>query len=83
MTTTFRTDLSVLEANAGSPVDLQRLQDRTLQLALEEVRSLQSKQAADMQKLSTMFQRRTAVLSPMKGFSTDLYHQSEQPLFIN
>ena len=83
MTTTFRTDLSVLEANAGSPVDLQRLQDRTLQLALEEVRSLQSKQAADMQKLSTMFQRRTAVLSPTKGFSTDLYHQSEPPLFIN
>lgn len=72
----FPNELAVLKANAGSPVDLQRLQKRTLQLALEEVRSVQVNQAVTIQKISTLLERRTAVLSPTKGFSQDSYYQS-------
>lgn len=77
MTTTFCTDLAILQANAGNPVDLQRIQDRSIQLAFEEVRALQSKNASEMKKLMTMLDRRTSVLSPTKGFSMDTYHQCE------
>ncbi|GLB44253.1 hypothetical protein LshimejAT787_1601830 [Lyophyllum shimeji] len=74
MTTRFRTDLMMLRANAGSPVDLQRIQNHTLQLALEEVRTLLAMQVSMMTKHFQQQERRTAVLSPTKGFSQEVYH---------
>ncbi|KAJ3752657.1 hypothetical protein EV360DRAFT_75166 [Lentinula raphanica] len=51
MKTQFPTQLSLIQAKAGSPVDLQQIQNESLHLALEE-------------KLSAQLDRRTQLLSP-------------------
>ncbi|KAJ7693365.1 hypothetical protein B0H17DRAFT_933068, partial [Mycena rosella] len=72
---TFPSELSVLQANAGSPVDLERIQNTFLRVALEEVRNLLASQSLELKKLVNMLQRRTAVFSPAQGFSTGNYHR--------
>jgi hypothetical protein len=79
MKTTFRTELTALRAAAGSSVDLARLQNEILQRALEENRSLLQNQKVQMEKLMQMMQRRTAVLSPTQGFSTQTYSHRGKP----
>lgn len=70
----FPSGLAVLRANQGSPVDLQRIQNESLRLALEEVRSVLTEQKILLQKLNHTVDRRTAVLSPAKNFSANIYH---------
>ncbi|KAH9474890.1 hypothetical protein JR316_0013358 [Psilocybe cubensis] len=72
----FPSDFSVLKANAGSRVDLQRIQNQLLQLALEETRSLlasQSVQLAEVARIQKIVEQRTQVLSPAKGYSATHY----------
>jgi hypothetical protein len=75
MKTTFHTELAVLRAAAGSSVDLARLQNEILRQALEETRCLMQDQKVQMEKLALMMQRRTTVLSPTQGFSSQTYSQ--------
>ncbi|KAJ7463292.1 hypothetical protein FB451DRAFT_464369 [Mycena latifolia] len=75
MKTTFPSELAVLQANAGNPVDLERIQNTHLRVALEEVRNLLSTQTLELKKMVTLLQRRTAVFSPAQGFSTSSYHR--------
>lgn len=73
MSTTFRSDLSILKASAGSPVDLQRIENETIRVALEEQRVLLSSQATQLKRLTDIIQRRTTVLSPTQGYSQEQY----------
>lgn len=76
MATTFRTDYAMLRAKEGSPLDLARIQNETLRLALEEVRTLLASQTNLISRLNQTLERRTAVLSPTQGFAHDIYHAS-------
>ena len=73
MTTEFATNLALLQAKQGSPIDLQRIQNESLRLALEEVRSLLTEQKMALHALTQKLERRTSVLSPTKAFSNELY----------
>ncbi|KAJ7098524.1 hypothetical protein B0H15DRAFT_945042 [Mycena belliarum] len=75
MKATYPSELSVLQANAGNPVDLERIQNTHLRVALEEVRNLLSTQTLELKKMVTLLQRRTAVFSPAQGFSASNYHR--------
>ncbi|KAJ6513969.1 hypothetical protein DFH09DRAFT_1197104 [Mycena vulgaris] len=76
MANEFPTQLSLLQANAGNPVDLTRIQNEFLRTALEELRSISSAQQIELRKLRELFERRTAVLSPAQGFSAANYHRN-------
>lgn len=76
MKTTFPTQLCLLQAKAGSPVDLARIQNDSLRHALEEVRNIMTSQLIELAKLRTTVERRTAVLSPAQGFSASTYHRT-------
>jgi hypothetical protein len=76
MKTEFPMNLSLLQAKAGNPVDLQRIQDKYMRLSLEEMRSLISSQNVELKALHHKLERRTAVFSPTKSFSTETYHGS-------
>lgn len=76
MTGTFPSELSALQAAAGNPVDLQRIQDHYTRRSLEEVRSLVHNSHLVIARLEQTVDRRTSVLSPTKGFSADTYSQS-------
>lgn len=73
MKCSFPTDFSLLKANEGSSVDLERIQNQVLQQSLEEMRSLLSSQTAELTKLRQTLERRTAVLSPTKAYSNQAY----------
>lgn len=76
MTTRFPTEYSLICANAGNPVDLQRIQDETMRVAFEEQRVLISNLCSELRQLRMDFNRRTQVLSPAKGFSNERLHSS-------
>lgn len=78
MKTTFQTELAALRVAAGSSIDLARLQNEILRRALEETRSLLQDHKVQMEKMMQMIQRRTAVLSPTQGFSTQTYSQRRE-----
>lgn len=69
-------ELTLLQASAGSPVDIKRLQDEVLRRAIADMQSVMTSHANQLSKLTTQFERRTAVLSPTRGgFSTEVYHK--------
>ncbi|KAJ3767235.1 hypothetical protein FB446DRAFT_821118 [Lentinula raphanica] len=75
----FPSEFAALKAQAGSPVDLTRIQDRMMREALEQNRaSIHDFQMETMQHLA-MLARRTAILSPTK-FSNELYHSRRDTL---
>ncbi|KAF9062011.1 hypothetical protein BDP27DRAFT_1369177 [Rhodocollybia butyracea] len=76
MKNTFPTALSVIRANAGSPVDLQRIQNESLRLALEEVRVTMNAMNIQLRLLTDQLNRRTQVLSPAQGYSIQQYQRS-------
>lgn len=76
MRNTFPSEFSALKASEGSPVDLQRIANESLRKALEEMRCLLVSQSSEMKAMRLMLQRRTAVLSPSKGFSNEAYYNS-------
>lgn len=73
MRTTFPTELALLQATRGNPVDLSRIQDECVRTTLEEVRSLIDVHRLEMKQAIQSVLRRTAALSPAKGFSCERY----------
>lgn len=73
---TFPSELALLQAKAGSPLDLARIQSELIRQSLEEVRSLWYTATMELGKLRELLERRTAVLSPTKGFSVQQYSES-------
>src|SRR5271155_3388505 len=47
-----------------------------MRLSLEEMRCLLTNQSLELRALHHKLERRTAILSPTKSFSTEAYHQS-------
>lgn len=76
MKETFPSELALLQAKAGSPLDLARIQSELIRQSLEEVRSLWYTATMELGKLRQLLERRTAVLSPTKGFTMESYSTS-------
>ncbi|KAF9065976.1 hypothetical protein BDP27DRAFT_1297792 [Rhodocollybia butyracea] len=76
MRSTFPTDLSLLKANAGNPLDLERLQNDILQRELSAMNATLQSQSAQISRLLQIVERRTEIFSPAKGYSIAKYHQS-------
>ncbi|KAK7027617.1 hypothetical protein R3P38DRAFT_3190602 [Favolaschia claudopus] len=74
MKTEFPEQLSRLQAAAGSTIDLERIQNTEIHRALSQMTTFMASQNNDIRKLKEVLERRTAPLSPAKGFSTATYH---------
>jgi hypothetical protein len=83
MTTVFPTELAQLQASAGSPVDLMRIQNEAMRQALEENRVQLREVRLELAGFRKSFERRTAVLSPAKAYSHQAYTGSGMFLFIS
>ncbi|KAJ7629821.1 hypothetical protein B0H17DRAFT_1164275 [Mycena rosella] len=68
MTTGYPSALSVLQAAAGSPIDLRRIENEALHDTLASMR--------DILEVKEILNRRTAVLTPARGFSASTYHRN-------
>jgi hypothetical protein len=73
MTTEYPSQLAVMQAKQGSPVDLERMQNAILRRSLEELRALQAESNMQIRKLTLLIERRTQVLSPAKAYSHETY----------
>ncbi|KAK7027621.1 hypothetical protein R3P38DRAFT_3315205 [Favolaschia claudopus] len=62
------------DAAAGSTIDLERIQNTEIHRALSQMTTFMASQNNDIRKLKEVLERRTAPLSPAKGFSTATYH---------
>lgn len=80
MTHRYPSELAVLQAYAGSPIDLEHIQNTHLRVALEEMRSLLAAQNLELKKVTRLLERRTAVFSPAQGFTASNYHTHGKPL---
>ena len=76
MTTEFPQSLSLLKAQAGDPLETERVQNSLLQRALDNMYALLAEQTLQIKIMSQKLDRRTAVLSPTKSFSADTYQHS-------
>ncbi|KAF8185814.1 hypothetical protein K438DRAFT_2154636 [Mycena galopus ATCC 62051] len=77
MKTDFPTQLSVLQASIGNPIDFARIESDHLRIALEELRAISNAQWVELKKMRELLERRTAVLSPAQGFSTATYYGND------
>lgn len=82
MTAEYPEQLTTLQANQGSAVDLERLQNAVLRRSLEELRSLQADSNIQLRKLMSLMERRTQVLSPAKAYSHETYTNRGQRICI-
>ncbi|KAJ6534238.1 hypothetical protein B0H19DRAFT_964399, partial [Mycena capillaripes] len=76
MTTGYPAELSALEAATGSPIEIERIQNAALARALHGLRQLLSAAVEEIRELRTTVNRRTAVFTPARGFSSDVYHRN-------
>jgi hypothetical protein len=74
MTTDYPSQLTILQAKEGSPVDLERMQNAILRRSLEELRALQAESNMQIHKLTQLIERRTQVFSPAKAYSHETYN---------
>lgn len=83
MKTTYRTEITLLAAKAGSPADLARIETECIRDALQRVITIQEKTHQELVLLREQLGRRTAILSPTQGFSMENYvrRRSSCPLF--
>jgi hypothetical protein len=79
MKTVFPSELAILQANVGSPVDLMRIQNEAMRQALEENRVQLRELRHELSAMNAVLQRRTAVLSPAKAYSHQTYASSGTP----
>lgn len=73
MKTVFPTELAVLQASAGSPVDLVRIQNEAMRQALKENRVQLRELRVELSGMRKFFDQQTAVLSPAKAYSHQAY----------
>jgi hypothetical protein len=76
MSTGYPTELSALQAAVGNPVELERIQNAALVRALSGLRTLLSTVTDEVRELRTIVNRRTAVFTPARGFSSEVYHRN-------
>jgi hypothetical protein len=76
MSTVYPSELAVLQANAGNPVQLERIQNAALVAALKEMGNTISTQTLELTKMREMLTRRTAVFTPARGFSSSVYQRN-------
>ena len=76
MTNVYPSELACLQANAGSPVDLMHIQNEAMHQALEENRVQLCELQRELGAMRVSFDRRTAVLSPAKAYSHQMYTSS-------
>lgn len=76
MRTDYITSLSLLKAKAGDSFEIGRIQDHELKNSLAGMRSLLDMQSREIKALNLKFERRTAVFSPTKAFSSATYSSS-------
>ncbi|KAJ7232353.1 hypothetical protein C8J57DRAFT_1383741 [Mycena rebaudengoi] len=73
----FPVDLKRLQDSEKEPLDLARIQNEALRLSLEEVRVQLVQQTRILERMERKLERRTALFSPAKGYSSDAYARSE------
>ncbi|KAJ7926482.1 hypothetical protein B0H13DRAFT_1599594 [Mycena leptocephala] len=76
MSTGYLAELSALQAAAGNPVELERIQNVALVRALTGMNNILSAATNEIRELRAMLERRTAVFTPARGFSASVYHQN-------
>jgi hypothetical protein len=76
MSTGYPAELSALQAAAGNPVELERIQNVALVRALTGMNNIISAATNEIRELRAMLERRTAVFTPARGFSAAVYHQN-------
>lgn len=75
MKDTFANEYSLAKASKGEPIDLQRIQNEQIRLALEETCSLLQEQNYRSAQMYELLQRRTNALSPATGFTLESYNR--------
>ncbi|KAJ7198510.1 hypothetical protein GGX14DRAFT_374030, partial [Mycena pura] len=78
MKTTFRDSLTLLEASEGDPFAQLRIENHLLNTSYKEVSLRLGDLNQQMKLLMNTVLRRTAALSPTKGFSTSTYYEPSQ-----
>ncbi|KAF7378502.1 hypothetical protein MSAN_00277700 [Mycena sanguinolenta] len=73
MTTEYPTQLSTLQAAAGDPVEIERVQNVILARALTSLNRTLSDTRNELRELRELLTRRTAVFTPARGFSASTY----------
>ncbi|KAJ7234260.1 hypothetical protein C8J57DRAFT_1531801 [Mycena rebaudengoi] len=76
MSEVFPVDLKQLQDSEKEPLDLARIQNEALRLSLEEVRVQLVQQTRILERMEQKLERRTALFSPAKGYSNDVYARS-------
>jgi hypothetical protein len=80
MRTGYPAELIAQQAAAGDPIQLERIQNAALVRALAGVRTLLSAVTDEIRELRAVVNRRTAVLTPARGFSSEVYHRNSTRL---
>ena len=76
MKTEFLSSLSVLKAKAGNSFEVERIQNKEISNSLEGMRGVLDVGLSRMEALGRLLERRTAPLSPTKGFSNAEYSKN-------
>ena len=74
MSKEYPSQLAILQAKQGSPVDLEHMQNAILRRSLEELRALQAESNMQIHKLTQLIECRTQVFSPAKAYSHETYN---------
>ncbi|KAJ7768794.1 hypothetical protein B0H16DRAFT_1882008 [Mycena metata] len=76
MTTGYLPQLSALQAAAGDPLEIERIQNVQLARVLNGMRASLSGMTQELRELRAMVGRRTAMFTPARGFSPSAYHRN-------
>ncbi|KAJ7027044.1 hypothetical protein C8F04DRAFT_1399692 [Mycena alexandri] len=76
MTTGYPAQLSALQAAAGDPLEIERIQNVQLVRVLNGMRGSLSSMTQELRELRAMVGRRTAMFTPARGFSPNAYHRN-------
>ncbi|KAJ7046156.1 hypothetical protein C8F04DRAFT_938937 [Mycena alexandri] len=83
MTTGYPAQLSALQAAAGDPLEIERIQNVQLVRVLNGMRGSLSNMTQELRELRAMVGRRTAMFTPARGFSPSVYHRNALPSTSN
>ncbi|KAL1939606.1 hypothetical protein VTO73DRAFT_9639, partial [Trametes versicolor] len=76
MRTEYRSQLAVLDASAGNPISLERLQNTLLRQSLQHLTVKMEAQSTQIVQLQAVITRRTAAFSPPKATITSTSHDT-------
>jgi hypothetical protein len=74
MAADYPSQLAILQAKQGSPMDLEHMQNAILRRSLEELRALQAESNMQVHKLTQLIEWRMQVFSPAKAYSHETYN---------